>query len=132
MQCPPADGALSRSEYDVSSLPQSATGASSRSRVFTRLSHRRRPSPLVRASTGKNVRQSIIPLVTRIFIDLILLLIGPRQRELDRPRSRKRGGIVDRHLVCDRVGRDAPKAFDEVQMFARAAVVRPVREIVRV
>src|SRR5712691_8418629 len=88
------------SNTTISPLPQSATGGSSRSRVFTRLSLRRRPSPLVRASTGKNVRQSIVPLVTRIFIDLILLLVGPRQRELDRPRSRKRGGIVDRHLVC--------------------------------
>src|SRR5882672_2364494 len=104
----------------ISPLLQSATGGSSRSRVFTRLSLRRRPSPLVRASTGKNVRQSIVPLVTRIFIDLILLLVGPRQRELNRPRSRKRGGIVDRHLVCDHVGRDARKAFDEVQILARA------------
>src|SRR5262245_61530470 len=47
----------------------------------------------------QDVRQRVVPLVARVLEDLIALLIGLHERNLYRPRPRKRRRIVDRHLV---------------------------------
>jgi hypothetical protein len=64
--------------------------------------------------------------MARVLVDLVS---GPAvEVECDGPRPRVRRGIVDRELVAQRVGVDAPQPLDEQQVFAVQGAVAVAAE----
>jgi hypothetical protein len=64
---------------------------------------------------AENIGQRVVPFLARVLEDPLVVL---PHRQHGRPRLRERRGIVDGVLVVQRVGVDARKALDQVQLLA--------------
>src|SRR6185503_7123111 len=83
---------------------------------------------LVGARAAEDIPHGIVPLVTGVLEDFVLSLVA-LERYANRPRFRKRRGIIDRHGVRDRIRPRSRESLDQAQRFARASEVGLVGEV---
>ena len=95
------------------------------------------PAEGIGAAAAQEVRHRVVPLVTRVLVDLRVVR-KLRDGNHGRPRSGKRRRILDGDRVLHRVRIDPLEALDQVQRLGRPRpdvrplVVGPVEEVRRV
>src|SRR5262245_52232242 len=84
------------------------------------------------AGAGEDAGQRVVALVARGLEDLVLLLIAPHQRNLERPWGGERGRVLDGDPIHERVCGGPGEPLDQMQVLPRTLVARLVREVGRI